>query len=50
MGRCCVGSSALRSKVQRRLHGGEVGTAQESGSARERDSERASLKNYFKKF
>jgi len=36
-------SSVPRSKAQRRLHGVELGTAQESGSARERESERAVL-------
>jgi len=34
-------SSVPRFKAQRRLHGGELGTELERGSARERDSERA---------
>jgi len=35
---CLSLSSASRSKAQRKLHGGELGTEQESGSARERES------------
>jgi len=35
---CLSLSSVPRSKAQRRLHGGELGTERESGSARERES------------